>query len=53
MMDILGMDGPDNGFMDAKDLNDKQLVYQNKCVDAVEEHSEGPGNSYRSKNHCC
>ena len=39
--------------MDAKDLNDKQFVFQNKCVDAVDEHSEGAGNSYRSKNHCC
>lgn len=44
MMDILDMDKLNDGFINAQDLNDKQLVHRTKPADTVEEHFEGARN---------
>lgn len=52
MIDVLDMDSLYDEFIDAKDLIDKQLVYQNKPVDSkwVDIFGEMKTNSYESKN---
>lgn len=51
-MDILDMDNLYDEFIDAKDLIDKQLVFQNKLVDSkgVDIFADMETNSYESKN---
>nr|XP_012606182.1 uncharacterized protein LOC105863530 isoform X1 [Microcebus murinus] len=52
MMDVLEMDSLYDEFTDAKDLIDKQLVYQNKPVDKkwMDIFGELETNSYKTKN---